>query len=788
MKSAARMLRNAAVRASMLGLLILAAAAVGRADEPKVCGANGPETLNPYGDIKTNYKTDLVVKGQCDVNGTPAEGQTSLVYVFQNVNIVGGGSLIFHDDYDIDFYAESILVQGTFAGAPPKLRPGKLIAVSTNKGFMPQGSQAANVLPFQKRLTFHLWGAPDDPGITCVGNGQPGTTACGIPDPLWTANTLMADDMLMNPPPPPPLPKNKTKCKPSSGYDAVLPGNDCFYQYEIQDKADKLAVRKAYFGHKVLAVSFGGVLQLFGSEGVTYLKQGEKCTPDEPDTECNPAFTGTSWVRLTGIDSKDPTMITVSRAVDWKAGSHIVVTPTDYLPSHAEVRTLAKDADGTKLVLSAKFDNDHRTTTYSLSDLPAYIGPENDPNVPEIDRAIETRAAVGLLNRNIQIVSEGDVPSEKFTVTSTHPTFGGHTIVRQGFASYQVQGVEFYQLGQGGDIGRYPVHFHMVRKTAQPAATFDDQTPEPLNYVKDCSIWDSMTRWITLHATEGMYLARNVGFESIGHGFYLEDATEVNNRIYGNLGVLARAAIMDKVHNPRQVPGILASNQPVHPKLAPLDYMPYRSDYNHPTVFWITNGWNDFEYNFAAGAATCGACYWWLPAAVSGPSQYEYWDGYAGQQISQVNPTNYFRAGLTPLQKFVGNSCVAAMSSFQMNGATADCLGMQPSGEGKLAAVQNFKAPPGPPAVNLPAQPFNVYYPVIADLHSPALCTALDGNCSVNEKPCDGGDYFGPAPSHTSTITPLRLTSPRPTSPQSGCAKGGTWSPTAPSPTFRPVA
>jgi hypothetical protein len=62
-----------------------------------------------------------------------------------------------------------------------------------------------------------------------------------------------------------------------------------------------------------------------------------------------------------------------------------------------------------------------------------------------------------------------------------------------------------------------------------------------------------MTRWIVLHATQGVTVARNVGYLSIGHGFYLEDATEANNNFFSNLGVFARAAILNP-QNPRQVP------------------------------------------------------------------------------------------------------------------------------------------------------------------------------------------------------------------------------------------
>ena len=59
-------------------------------------------------------------------------------------------------------------------------------------------------------------------------------------------------------------------------------------------------------------------------------------------------------------------------------------------------------------------------------------------------------------------------------------------------------------------------------------------------------------------------MSRNVGYKSIGHGFYLEDAVETDNKFYSNLGVFARAAVMNMdgtpaADNPRKVPGILAS-------------------------------------------------------------------------------------------------------------------------------------------------------------------------------------------------------------------------------------
>ena len=81
--------------------------------------------------------------------------------------------------------------------------------------------------------------------------------------------------------------------------------------------------------------------------------------------------------------------------------------------------------------------------------------------------------------------------------------------------------------------------------------------------------------------------------------------------------------------NPRNVPGIL-----FRPNDGPVaDPFPFRSDWDHPTAFWIMNGWNDFQYNMAAGVTSCGSCYWLVPGADGGPSMYEVWKGYASAAV-----------------------------------------------------------------------------------------------------------------------------------------------------------
>jgi cell migration-inducing and hyaluronan-binding protein len=682
-----------------------------------------------------NSTTDLVVTGPCTV----AAG----TYTFHNVNIYAAdpttctanpsscGSLTFADDpTGVDFYAESIIVENG----------GSLIAGSSSNpiGTNCSGGKCG-------RVTIHLWGAQNDP-LECDPTSNPmcdpatckESTHCGIPDTLWMSNTLS-----MNP----------SSCTLAGALTPpqTLPGgvNDCFYPYEALDPADKTAKLPAYFGHKVLAVSYGGTLQLFGKEGATYSATGAPCDPVQA------ACSGTSWGRLVGSLKPGATSLTIDRAVKWKQGDHIVVSTTDYLPGHSEELVLSEDTNPSGSQTTISFTNaNSKITGVQWPHNGKLISLDNTtyPGISRLSLNItqaDTRAAVGLLTRSIQIVSDGDTAQSGFPAAPTDGMsagyyFGGHTIVRQGFQTYQIQGVEFRQLGQGGDIMHYPVHFHMDRKTP-------DQT-----YVKDSSIWDSMTRWIVIHATQGVLLARNVGYKSIGHGFYLEDGTETGNQLYSNLGVFARAAVANiptephvNIQNPRRVPGILTANfpgcngkyQPASPDnkcLVGYDNFPYYSDANHPAVFWIMNGWNDFEYNVAAGAGTCGACYWFAPGAVSGPSRMEKWFGYASEQLGVLentkDPTQGYdeRAGTTPLQRFVGNTCVAAMNSFQEVGNSAVCNGVNfiTSGAKPNTTLLMLTSPQA--AANYPPnRKTDTYWPIVGGGGRLATrCPAADQNKS----------------------------------------------------------
>ena len=642
------------------------------------CSANNnPHHILPAG----NQDTDLQINGvNCVADGSVAQG----IYVYRNVNIWNGGTLTFQDK-QIDFHAHSILVE---AG-------GTLQAGATS--------------PIHGPLTIWLWGTATDgiPSITCLSGAT-----CGVPQAVWNSNPNL------------PMKEISTKpCIPASTADPAypLPNNDCFYQYEVLESND---IAGAYFGRKVLAVSAGGTLMLRGAKGI---RMGT--------IETNPADSGTSWGRLTTDLHGGENSFTIDRAVPtWAPGDHIVVTTTDYLPSHTEelvIQNVVINGNTSTINVQTSVKYPHNGQTYDFSSVAAdhpNTGPAPDPNVTNLPpHNIETRAIVALLTRSIIIASEGDMPQTDRTVDHFPATpgnfYGGSTIARQGFSAFEVQGVEFYQLAQGGSIGHYPVHFHMDRSVPQPNTV----THFLGTYVADSSIVDSMTRFITVHATQGVTLARNVGYKSIGHGFYLEDATETNNRLYSNVAMSVQGALDNTATNPRMVPGILDLNNGNQgsqiPNAAP-NYI-YYSDVVNPSAFWIMNGWNDFEYNAAVGVGSCGACYWMPPAGLSGPSRYESWMGYAGMQKS---PGLY---GAVPLMTFKGNSCSTAMNSLETVGATTECSGVV-FGPGMSDSTKLYSVP------NPNSVPQDDY-PIETDSRNKTtLCnSAYQSDCSL-APPCTG--------------------------------------------------
>jgi hypothetical protein len=113
-----------------------------------------------------------------------------------------------------------------------------------------------------------------------------------------------------------------------------------------------------------------------------------------------------------------------------------------------------------------------------------------------------------------------------------------------------------------GVLGRYSLHYHLAADTMRGSS------------VIGASIWDSGNRWLTIHGTNYLVVRDCVGYQSQGHGFFLEDGTEVFNVLDRNLAVQAYTA-------------------------KPLPKQVLAFDPNDGAGFWWANSLNTFTRNVA---------------------------------------------------------------------------------------------------------------------------------------------------------------------------------------------
>jgi hypothetical protein len=183
----------------------------------------------------------------------------------------------------------------------------------------------------------------------------------------------------------------------------------------------------------------------------------------------------------------------------------------------------------------------------------------------------DLRAEVGLLSHNIKI--EGDLDSN-------NNSFGGHIMIHTGGKGY-VSNVELNRMGQKTKNGRYPFHWHMLATTGAG------------QYIKNSSVHHSFNRAVTIHGTHGTTVENNFCYDHIGHGIFLENGSEINNLIKGNVVLLTK----------RPAPG---------EQLTPSDNQFDVGQNRTPSSYWVTNPNNTFINNVAAG--TQGTGFWYALA------------------------------------------------------------------------------------------------------------------------------------------------------------------------------
>jgi hypothetical protein len=234
-----------------------------------------------------------------------------------------------------------------------------------------------------------------------------------------------------------------------------------------------------------------------------------------------------TWVRLGATAKKGDAEVALAEAVSgWRVGDRVIVTATQRSyrgeEPFTEERTITAIA-GTKLTLDRPLKHVH-------------LG-EGD-----------YRGEVANLSRNV-VVESADLEARGHTMYHRHSA---------GSISY----AEFRHLGKKGVLGRYSLHYHLCGDTMRGS------------YVIGASIWDSHNRWLTIHGTSYLVVRDCVGYKSVGHGYFLEDGTEVFNVLDHNLAVGARRG-----------------------KALPKQMLPF--DQNEGAGFWWANSLNTFTRNVA---------------------------------------------------------------------------------------------------------------------------------------------------------------------------------------------
>ncbi|XP_032906156.1 cell surface hyaluronidase-like isoform X2 [Amblyraja radiata] len=265
-------------------------------------------------------------------------------------------------------------------------------------------------------------------------------------------------------------------------------------------------------------------------------------------------------------------------ASSWLPGDQIVIASTDYSMHQAEEFDLLP-CPGCNI--------------YQIK-----IGKPRYLHMGEIVDGIDMRAEVGLLSRNILIKGEMEDScyGQNFCHFFSYDTFGGQIKILRNFASVHLSGVELTNMGQQ-ILGSYPVHLHLAGDVDRKGGY------NPPTYVDNLSIHHCFSRCVAIHRTNGLLVKDTIGYDTLGHCFFLEDGVEQRNILYHNLGLLTKpGTILPSDRN--EIMCISIRNKVCG------NYIPIPSnDCMAVTTFWISNPNNHLINNAAAGAQDVGIWY-----------------------------------------------------------------------------------------------------------------------------------------------------------------------------------
>uniref|UniRef100_A0A3Q1H0Y1 hyaluronoglucosaminidase n=1 Tax=Anabas testudineus TaxID=64144 RepID=A0A3Q1H0Y1_ANATE len=272
------------------------------------------------------------------------------------------------------------------------------------------------------------------------------------------------------------------------------------------------------------------------------------------------------------VDAVDQVVLNLQDEVQqtWKPGDRIVIASTDY--------------------------SMHQAEEFALLPCPHCTRKPQYNHVGEIIDGVDMRAEVALLSRNILIHGEMEKScyGNNLCQFYSHDTYGGHIKIFRNFSSVHLSYVELKNMGQQGEKSSYPVHFHMCGDVDQKGGY-----REP-TYVDGLSIHHSFSRCLTIHATNGLLVKDTLGYNTLGHCFFLEDGIEQRNTFYHNLGLLTQ-------------PGTLLPtdrNETLCTSIKDKVYAGYTpspsTECKAVSTFWIANPNNNLISNAAAGSQDAG--------------------------------------------------------------------------------------------------------------------------------------------------------------------------------------
>jgi G8 domain len=248
-----------------------------------------------------------------------------------------------------------------------------------------------------------------------------------------------------------------------------------------------------------------------------------------------------TWLKLAAPAKVGDATVTVAQpATGWRTGDHLIIT-TGEAPAVESGVSFQKRPIGRQKPVG--------TEERVITAIEGAVLTLDRPLTQTHPAEEMMRCEVANLSRNVVIESADPAGAR------------GHTMYHRDSAG-GISYAEFRHLGKEGVLGKYPIHFHLVRGTMRGSG------------VLGASIWDSHNRWVTIHGTDHLLIRDCVGYQSRGHGFFLEDATEQWNVFDRNLAVQA----FGSVPLPQQV----------------LSYDP-----NDGAGFWWANGRNTFTRNVA---------------------------------------------------------------------------------------------------------------------------------------------------------------------------------------------